>query len=332
MSKRTVYTNITPLPPQITRQIALDELHDHGIMIKLNPLVIGFERTSPHNNAPADEYHCIWYEITDRVSYLPGVKGLVKYKACFFDRPVGLQTHCYAPTGLDIKAKWSVGGNMPGEPREARELGVDTPRDGLYLREEVDMRCNIMMTGFVKKNLKNAHKVLVDRLLKKVEFVEESHYQQYMSPPSVRSSLVTPPITPGTQPQQYLPQRADGSVIDDRYKYGGGPGSMTPGMQNPRYSHNSPNDDPAKFNSPPPHYWQGPDAKGDYKMPPHSQRDSLKPCSRPQSGQNFAAELPGSDVVMPAELSSPPQLSNLSASPRIPQEKGTAQGYRVARQ
>jgi hypothetical protein len=321
MSKRTVYTNITPLPPQVTRQIALDELHDHGIMIKLNPLVIGFERTSPHKDAPADEYHCIWYEITDKVSYLPGVSGQVKYKACFFDRPIGLQTHCYAPTGLDIKAKWSVGGNMPGEPREARELGVNTPRDGLYLREEVDMRCNILMTGFVRKNLKNAHKVLVERLLKKVEFVEEVHYQQSISSPSVRSSITSPPVTPGGQSLQYLPQRSDGSVIDDMYKYGGRPASLTPSNFQQQYPHYSTHDDPARHAGPPPHYWQSPDQKGDWKVAPPSQRNSyLKPHSRPQSDQNFAAELPGS-VVLPAELYSPTPSSNFNASPRQPQGK-----------
>ena len=321
LSKRTVYTNITPLPPQVTRQIALDELHNHGIMIKLNPLVVGFEPTSPHKDAPADEYHCTWYEITDKVSYLPGISGHVKYKACFFDRPIGLQTHCYAPTGLDIKAKWSVGGNMPGEPREARELGVDTPRDGLYLREEVDMRCNIALAGFVRKNLKKAHQVLVDRLLKKVEYVEEGHYQQSMSSPSVRSSITSPPMTPSGQPLPYLPQRSDGSVIDDMYRHGGRPVSFAPGnFQQQQYPHYSPHDDQSK-QAAPPRYWQSSDQKGDWKATHPSQRNSyLKPHSRPQSDHTFAAELPGS-VVLPAELYSPTPSSNISASPRPPQEK-----------
>lgn len=322
MSKRTVYTNITPLPPQVTRQIALDELHNHISMIKLNPLVVNAEQTSPHKDAPADEYHCTWYEITDKVSYLPGVSGHVKYKACFFDRPIGLQTHCYAPTGLDIKAKWSVGGNMPGEPREARELGVNTPRDGLYLREEVDMRCNIMMTGFVKKNLKNAHRVLVDRLLKKVEFVEEGHYQQSMSSPSVRSSITSPPITPGGHPLPYLPQRSDGSVIDDMYRHGGRPISYAPSHYQPQqYPLHSPHDDPSRQTVPPPQYWQSSDQKSDWKGTHPSQRDShLKPHSRPQSDHAYAAELPGS-AVLPAELFSSTPASNASASPRPPQGK-----------
>lgn len=327
MSKRTVYTNITPLAPQVTRQMAVNELHDHGVMIRLNPLVIGFEKTTPHNKAPADEYHCIWYEITDKVSYLPGVKGEVKYKACFFDRPNGLQTHCYAPTGLDIKAKWVVGGNMPGEPREARELGVDTPRDGLYLREEVDMRCNIMMTSFVKKNLKNAHKVLVDRLLKKVEFVEEAHYQQSISSPST-SPMFSPPITPGGQPQQFLPHSSDFSLKDEADKYGGIPVTLLPGLQQQQYRHYSPNDDPAKFAGPPPHYWQASDQKGDWTTLQPLQRNSYPmPQPRPQATRSFAVELPGSEVVMPSEIYTPPLSSNLSASPKTPQEKEAGQAY-----
>jgi hypothetical protein len=346
MSKRTFYTNITPLPAQVTRQIAVDELHNHGVMIQLNPLVMKFERTTPHKEAPPDEYHCIWYEITDKVSYLPGVKGQVKYKACFFDRPIGLQTHCYAPAGLDIKAKWSVGGNMPGEPREARELGVDTPRDGLYLREEVDMRCNIMLTSFVKKNLRNAHKVLVDRLLKKVEFVEEAVYQQSVASSSPRSSILSPAIGPGGVPMMYQQRHSEGS-LDDMYKYPPRPVSMASSAYSqqsyPQYAPASVSsgEDPAKFapqqqqlqqqqqqQQPPPGYWPGPYQAGDIKMhpPPPVQRNSYL---NPHSGRHFAAELPGSEVVfppsqlsprMPAELYSPTppssQYSNASNSPR----------------
>ena len=337
MSKRTFYTNITPLPSQITRQLAVGELHDHGVMIKLNPLVIHFERSTAHKDAPSDEYHCTWYEITDKVSYLPGVSSQVKYKACFFDRPVGIQTHCYAPAGLDIKAKWSVGGNMPGEPREARELGVDTPRDGLYLREEVDMRCNIMLTSFVKKNLKNAHKVLVDRLLKKVEFTEETHYQRAMTSASVTGSPSFP-MPPGAHPNQYLPQRSDGSVVaEGMYPPGGRPPSASPSLQQQQlylqqqqypqnYQYNSyphPETDPHRFSGPPPQYWQHPDQKGDpnmqyQKMPPPmpGYNPQLYGPPRPVSGNTFTAELPGSDVRPVDSYSRPP--SSVMVSPRPP--------------
>jgi hypothetical protein len=37
MSKRTVFTTITPLPAGITRETVLETLHDHIEMIDLNP-------------------------------------------------------------------------------------------------------------------------------------------------------------------------------------------------------------------------------------------------------------------------------------------------------
>ncbi|KAL2216439.1 hypothetical protein M432DRAFT_62264 [Thermoascus aurantiacus ATCC 26904] len=176
MSKRTVFTTITPLPSYITRETVVETLHSHSEMIELNPLVIHHARCKPPPSAPPDEFHCIWYELTDKISYLPGdvLTGNVNYKACFYDLPRGLQTHVYAPAGLDIRDKWSVCGNMPGEPREPVELGlIDAPREGLYLREDVDMRCNIVITNFVKKTLKRAHAVLVERLIVKADILKE---------------------------------------------------------------------------------------------------------------------------------------------------------------
>lgn len=166
MSKRTTFTSITPLPKHVTRSAAVSWLHNHVQMIRLNPLVIRLQETTPPPNASADEYNCAWYEITDEISYLPGglYKGEVTYKACFNDLPNGIQTHTFAPAGLDLRGKWTVGGNEPGEPRETLELGMDAPREGLYVREDVDMRCNFLLTGFVKKNLTKAHKSVVDKL------------------------------------------------------------------------------------------------------------------------------------------------------------------------
>lgn len=108
------------------------------------------------------------------MSYLPGglASGSVSYHACFHDLPDGLQTHVYAPLGLDIRAKWSVGGNMPGEPKQAAELGLGIPREGLYIREDVRMKCNIMMISFVKKTFKESHMQLSDRLVEKAHAIE----------------------------------------------------------------------------------------------------------------------------------------------------------------
>lgn len=161
-------------------------LHNHNEMIELNPLVIEHHPIKAPRDAPADEFlDCVWQEMTDRISYLPGIKGKVSYKACFHDYPSGLQTHIYAPLGVDIREKWSIGGNLPGEPPEPRELGVDKPASGLYLREDGNLRCSRMTHSFVLKNLDVAHKVLVERIIKKAERIDEffmNNRQSVVSP------------------------------------------------------------------------------------------------------------------------------------------------------
>ena len=109
------------------------------------------------------------------------MSGKVSYNCCFHDLENGLQTHCYAPLGLNIKGKWTLGGSLPGEPVAPVELGVGAPLQGLWLREDVDMKCNIMMTSFVKKTLKKAHSHLVERLLVKAQIVEAAEKNQRLS-------------------------------------------------------------------------------------------------------------------------------------------------------
>jgi hypothetical protein len=176
-------------------------LHNHNEMIELNPLVIEHHPIKTPRDAPADEFlDCAWQELTDKIHYLPGgmAKGKVTYKACFHDMPNGLQTHIYAPMGLDIREKWTVGGSLPGEPPEPRELGVDVPLQGLYIREDGDLKVNMLLSSFVRKNLDNAHKVLVERILKKAERVEESIKSMSTSQTPATATPGTPRFQPGS--------------------------------------------------------------------------------------------------------------------------------------
>jgi hypothetical protein len=52
---RSLMTNISPLPSNITRAAAVTQLHDHTSMIQVNPLVIKFELTSAPAEASRDE-------------------------------------------------------------------------------------------------------------------------------------------------------------------------------------------------------------------------------------------------------------------------------------
>ncbi|KAF2687312.1 hypothetical protein K458DRAFT_415567 [Lentithecium fluviatile CBS 122367] len=176
LRKKTTYTNITPIPSFIPRQLAIDILHSHGEIIELNPLVLGFDGIKAPRDAPSDEFYATWYEIQQRIQYIPGVgkigSGTIKFKGCFHDMPWGLQTHIYAPANVDLRNKWQICGNQQGEPAETPELGIGAPPEGLYLREDIEIKCNVTMVSFVKKETKAASKVLVERLIKKAELLD----------------------------------------------------------------------------------------------------------------------------------------------------------------
>ncbi|KAJ9138854.1 Nacht and wd40 domain protein [Pleurostoma richardsiae] len=171
MPKRTVFTTISPLPPGISRELVLDFLHNHEEMIDLNPLIMERHPIDPPADCPPEERHCIWYSLTDKIAYLPGglATGDVSYTCAFHDLPDGIQTHCRAPLGVDIRDKWTLNGTLPGEPVQPVELGIGAPLTGLYIREDVDLRCNILTTAFVKKNLKKSHATLVEHLVAKAK-------------------------------------------------------------------------------------------------------------------------------------------------------------------
>ncbi|KAK0391296.1 hypothetical protein NLU13_0797 [Sarocladium strictum] len=177
MPQRTSFTTISPLPPTIRRAQAVAFLQDHLNMIDLNPLVKRRVPIDPPAHCPDDERHCTWYSITDSISYLPGglYDGEVKYTAAFHDLPgEGMQSHSYAAMGVEIQGKWTVGGNEPGEKPEVRELGSEAPLEGLYLREECEVKCNMMMTRFIKKTILKSHGKLMSSLIEKA-----AHYPAY---------------------------------------------------------------------------------------------------------------------------------------------------------
>lgn len=184
MRKKTTYTNVTPIPSFIPRQLAVDILHSHGEVIELNPLVTGWEAIKAPRDAPADEFYSTWYEISERIQYIPGMgkygSGGIKFRGVFHDMPWGLQTHIYAPAGVDLRNKWQICGNQPDEPAQTRELGIGAPPEGLYLREDIEIKCNVTMVGFVKKELKAASKVLVERLIRKAELLDSGVLQGMM--------------------------------------------------------------------------------------------------------------------------------------------------------
>ncbi|KAI5362722.1 hypothetical protein Slin14017_G064030 [Septoria linicola] len=173
MGKKIVYTKITPLPSNVPRQLAVELLHSHEEVIKLNPLVTGVNAIETPRDSPNEEYFSQWYEINEVITWGFGMRKKIAFKGVFHDQPWGLQSHVYAPMGVDLRNKYRIGGNQPGEPREPRELGIDTPLDGLYLREDVEIVCNLALASFVKKETKEATGMMIARLAKKAELLDE---------------------------------------------------------------------------------------------------------------------------------------------------------------
>lgn len=180
LRKKEVFTVITPIPGFIPRQLAIDILHSHSEVITLNPLVLHHKPIKAPRTAASDEYYSTWYEITQQIQYIPGLgrlgSGKISFNGCFHDMPWGLQTHIYAPMSVDLRNRYRIAGNQPGvEPPEQSEIGLSAlgaPSDGLYLRDDVEIKCNVAVMSFVKSQLRAASKEMVGRIIKKAELLD----------------------------------------------------------------------------------------------------------------------------------------------------------------
>lgn len=150
-------------------------LHDHAMIIELNALVIEHHTIKVPMNATSDERSAVWHEFTERIQYVPGMgkmgSGRVTSRGSFQDTISGLKTHIYAPLGLEFQDNWEVTTNGP-EKNELPGVGCEletneVSHNGLYLCEDVDMTCNRMLTGFVRKTLEKTHSHLIERLIEK---------------------------------------------------------------------------------------------------------------------------------------------------------------------
>ncbi len=305
MSKKTHFTTVTALPAGISRETVLETLHNHVEMIDLNPLVTERHPIKPPSEATAEEYHCQWYSVTDKINYLPGglYTGSVTFNACFHDLPDGLQSHIYAPMGLNMRGRWTLGGSLPGEPRQAVEIGLGVPKTGLWLREDVEMKVNVVMGGFVKKTTKKAHATLVQRLVEKSHIIEAQAHNTGLAeqrfrdsyPAGYRSGFTSP--TPGMPYQDGKSMHSgSGPYSDDQ--------SVVSGGSHDRHSYAS---NPQNANPSDPSY-------SDYSQRPGVKTSNSYPAvaplfSQPSHPASFAVELPSQRESSPMELDSTQRFS-----------------------
>ncbi|WPH04717.1 Hypothetical protein R9X50_00761000 [Acrodontium crateriforme] len=340
MGKKVVYTKITPLPSNVPRQLALDMLHSHTEVIELNPLVTGVKTTTAPRDAHADEFFSNWYEISEIITWGFGIKKKINFKGVFHDQPWGLQAHVYAPMGVDLRNKYRVGGNQPGEPREARELGLETPQDGLYLREDHEITCSVPLTAtFVKKEMKAATAIMVDRMTRKAELLGEGKLHAMFengklktAKPNLLPTFSDRPVpSPLSEHGPSSPALSSvgsfGPPTDDQ---GFGRYSDIVGRQNsqrssqyghpPQHSHGTPQARPAEklHNVPEIH-----EVEGSYYHPQQSPSAYQTVQFQPPQGQSFRAELPGDNT-----LNQPQQTpSDLRPASQYSQHSHNSQSY-----
>ncbi|SMR58724.1 unnamed protein product [Zymoseptoria tritici ST99CH_1E4] len=331
MPKYVKYTKITPLPSNVPRQLAIELLHNHSEVIELNPLVTGVKAIDAPRTASSEEYFSQWYEISEIITWGFGMKKKITFKGVFHDQPWGLQSHVYAPMGVDLRNKYRIGGNQPGEPRETKELGVETPLDGLYLREDVEIVCNVALASFVKKETKEATGKMIERLARKAELLDEGRLHAMFEDGKLKTAkpsggyleplptVGSPPTSPGRSPSVVsagfpsprLDQKGFGNVHDvmrnaSQHRVSN---TYSPAYQQPNY--NGPEDAQAGA-SQPGRATNMPminELPGSEPLPSHQSQQgspSLYPPPLNPQGIVFRSELPGDTTFDPFNLASQP--------------------------
>ena len=75
----------------------------------MNPLVTEVKTCDPPRTAAADEFFSNWYEITEIITWGFGIKKKISFKGVFHDQPWGMQSHVFAPMGVEFRNKYRIG-------------------------------------------------------------------------------------------------------------------------------------------------------------------------------------------------------------------------------
>ncbi|KAJ0116382.1 hypothetical protein J7T55_007362 [Diaporthe amygdali] len=324
LRKKEVYTIVTPIPGFIPRQLAIDILHSHSEVITLNPLVLDHKPIKAPQKAASDEYYSTWYEINQRIQYVPGLgkmgSGKISFNGCFHDMPWGLQTHIYAPMNVDLRNKYRIAGNQPGvEPPEQPEIGLaalGAPSDGLYLRDDVEIKCNVAVMSFVKAQMKAASKEMVSRIIKKAELLDAGVLHAMIEDGKLKT--INPNDRTNTISDGQLSPRPSPTSLYHQ------PGSMSPTpvpYQIPRpssYQHHNKPGTPVQNT-----HWSAPygGQQSPHFRPSHAelpgpqvgglaQQAQVQQAQQAQTAGNFAFEMPGDfSYPQPSPHLQPPQPS-----------------------
>jgi hypothetical protein len=186
---------------------------------------------------------------------------------------------------IDLRNRYRIAGNQPGEPPEPKEIGLETPADGLYLREDIEIRCNVTMVSFVKAQLKAASKEMVSRIIKKAELLDAGVLQAMMLDGKLKTinpndrtqtGLQSPPLTSTSSSPRLSYQQQHASLTSYPPR---------PGTAGSQYSN-------AARSSYQSSVYQQQQQSLQHQQPQGSPMAEL-PFKEPSHQQSFATELPG---------------------------------------
>lgn len=139
--------HVTPLPPSVTFKHALQYLHNHDLLIRLDPEFASYETLPTDPTVPNAKR----YKVTDHMEALPaGLWGTtVSFTAEMTDIEDGVLWIIKAPLGLLQTTTWKL---MRTETLGDEDVKgtVEEERGEWSLVQHVEIKANRLLTGIVK--------------------------------------------------------------------------------------------------------------------------------------------------------------------------------------
>jgi hypothetical protein len=158
--------HVTHLPVGTTAELAIQKLHDHDLLIRLDPEFAHYEELPTEATAPDTKR----YKVTDHMHALP--KGLwdstVSFEAHMTNTEDGVLWIIRAPLGLVQRTTWRCLQTKSLADEDQMTAAEDEVASEWSLVEDVEIKANRLLVGTVRskceENWRGAHGKFVQRL------------------------------------------------------------------------------------------------------------------------------------------------------------------------
>ncbi len=151
-------TVTTPIPPEVDPQAVIEVLHDHALLISLQPLTSRHEVAEKH-----PETGWIAYHVFETIN-LWLLKHEIKFKVSFNNTKDGLKSFVEASGGVVSEANYTVRSDEPSHG------GVG---DGKVLpwvmQEKIETSCSIFLKPVVASNMITARTKMHEKIMEEAK-------------------------------------------------------------------------------------------------------------------------------------------------------------------